>query len=288
MINDVCISHCSAHGTCVPPCQCQSGYVGTYCQNKTAPLATDERVVGFVDQNTWNYYSYWVGNSQKNVIINVTQDDLVVDVGDADVYVKLNTPPTRFLYDYIEISVSKKFSMLIPNVVNQMMYIGVFGWRGVGYSLNVRLTTSCLSCINGVCTTTGICECNPSWSGPACDTQPNVLVSGIPVSGVVNSSGEWHYYRFNSTASTAVVSLKEENTLSPMTGFLYLLIAEAYEPTLREYTYIDVDLNKGFHTIQMVLDNRVDKPISWVVGVYGSPYVVNPVNFKLVMWQPPA
>jgi len=132
-----------------------------------------------------------------------------------------------------------------------------------------------------------VCECDAEWMGPDCNSQHVMLSSGQVVNGIINQTNEWRYYHFKSNATTFIVSLKEEGFESTMIGMLYLLVAERYEPNLRSYDYMDVDLNRGFHTLTIILDNRPGEQIDWIIGVYGSVYLNNPLNFKLLVWQPP-
>jgi len=82
-----------------------------------------------------------------------------------------------------------------------------------------------------------------------------------------------------------VISLREtwENpSTGTNVGLINLLVAESVTPTLRQYDYADFSQNKGFHTVTMVLDSRKGETITWIVGVFGSGFVVNKSSYKLV------
>jgi len=260
--------------------------MGDHCQTKTAPLVVDELVTGYVDQNDWNFYTFVV-NSQFNVEITVQQTK---DAEDCDLYVKLDNIPSRWDYDYLDMSPSKKYTLVIPDVVGRTLHIGVYGWTSSEYNLTVQITGTCVpQCVHGQCIS-GVCVCDDAWSGPDCNAQHVMIQSGIVVNGVLNQTNDWRYYHFKSlNATTFIISLKEEGFESTTVGALYLLVTEGFEePTLRRYDYMDIDLNKGFHTLTITLDNRPDiQQLDWTIGVYASVFVTYPVPYKLLAWQPP-
>jgi len=56
-VDGMCTAQCSNHGVCVSNiCRCSAGFVGDYCENKTAPLVNYEIASGRVAPSTWNYY----------------------------------------------------------------------------------------------------------------------------------------------------------------------------------------------------------------------------------------
>jgi hypothetical protein len=60
-----CVSQCSQHGQCVSPnCVCQYPFSGQYCENKTIPLNLNEQATGYLDQNIWNYYTFFEFSSR--------------------------------------------------------------------------------------------------------------------------------------------------------------------------------------------------------------------------------
>jgi hypothetical protein len=280
-VTSQCVSQCSNHGTCNGnSCSCNNGYTGSYCENKTAPLQNNEQVSGYVEENVWNYYTYQA-NVQENIVITVTQ----LNDGDCDLYIRFNNTPSRWLFDYIDISATPTYTLTIPNVLGQVVNIGVFGWKKTSYNIKVETTRSCVpDCVHGTCTA-GVCLCQDSWSGPVCDQQYQVLSSTVPVEGNITAD-EWHYYKFTTTETTVVISLREtwENPTTNV-GLLNLLVAEAVTPSLRQYDYADFSQNRGFHTVTMSLDARKGETITWVIGVFGSGFVVNRSTYKLVAWE---
>jgi len=100
----------------------------------------------------------------------------------------------------------------------------------------------------------------------------------LKTTGGISISGQQKHLFF--------VTLKEEGLESATVGVLYLLVAEAYEPTLRNFDFIDIDFTKGFHTLTIPLDNRVGE-IDWIIGVYATVFVSKRLDFKLIVWEPP-
>jgi len=231
-----------------------------------------------------------VDNSQTNIIISVNQKN---PRGDCDIFVKVGSAPSRYNFDYRDVSVRQLVQLLIGGLVNSKLYIGINGWSGstedVEYELVVYQNKSCpLGCSNhGTCLVQGVCQCKQGWFGTSCNTLGSILESGVPVSSNISSENEWQYFYMNSTSTTVFVTMKELGPESDYIGVLYLYISEDNTPTLRNFDYYDIDLNKGFHSIEINLDDRPNETISWIIGVYGSPYLTGPVGFKLVYWEPP-
>jgi len=273
-----CVSQCSQHGQCTSSsCVCQAPFNGQYCENKTAPLSLNEQATGYLDQNIWNYYTF-SSSHQDNIIITVTQ---TTTGGDCDLYVRFDGPPSRWQFDYIHITTENPFSLTVPNALGKVIHIGLFGWSAVGYSFTITESTTCNPpCVNGNCTSDGLCLCKDSWFGDACDSQyPNLPSTVLTTKNI--TSNEWHYFNFVSTSTTVVIALNEL-VPNPNSGYLYLFVSEAYQPTIWQFDYADFALSKSFHSVIITLDNRPQETISWVIGVYGTGYIINPVSYHLV------
>jgi hypothetical protein len=277
-----CVSQCSGHGDCVVSrCNCQPTFSGQYCENKTVQVNNGEIQTGFLDENIWNYYTYQ-SNSQDNIVISVNQTDPID--GDCDVYVRFNAPPSRFEFDYIHITIEPSFSLTVPNSLGKILYIGIFGWRRVGYRFSIYNSPACIpDCgIHGQCLD-GLCICNQNWAGAACDQPSLTLQSTIPVSTNI-SMNQWHYYNFVSTSPTVVLALRED-TQNPLVGFLYVLVSEEVTPNLAQYDHGDFSLTKHMHLVNIFLDDRQGETINWMVSVYGTGFLVNPISYQLVVWD---
>jgi len=236
----------------------------------------------FLEDNTWNYYTYQT-SIQDNIVISINQ---TTAFGDCDLYVRWNNPPSRWEFDYFHIAMEYNFTLAVPNSLGKILHLGLYGWARVGYNMKVMISTACIpACVHGLCSPEGICICDPLWSGSACDKQPDNLQSAVPVMASIGSN-KWHYYNFASNQSTVVFVLHEDNpNPNPNVGFLYLLISEETTPDLWRYDHGDTSLTKPLHLVNLFLDDRPGEIINWVIGVYGTGFVINPVSYQLVVWQ---
>jgi len=176
------------------------------------------------------------------------------------------------------------FFLAIPNALGKVIHIGLLGWSAIGYSFTITESTTCNPpCVNGNCTTDGLCLCKDSWFGAACDAQYPILQSTVPMTRNI-SSNEWHYFNFVSTSTTVVIAFNENNP-NPNAGYIYLFVAEGYTPSLSVFDYVDYVLTKSFHSVTINLDNRPQETINWVIGVYGTGWVINPVTYHIVAWN---
>lgn len=240
---------------------------------------TNELVTGFLDDNTWNHYTYQ-SFIQDNILISINQ---TTTFGDCDLYVRWDNRPTRWEFDYFHIAMTVNFTLPVPNQPNKILYIGLYGWSSVGYNMKVMNTVACPSCVHGTCTTEGICQCDDPWIGAACDFQPTTLRSTEHVTHTI-SANQWVYYNFISNQSTVVFALREENP-NPFLGFVYLLISEGTTPDLWLYDHGDTSSSKPMHLINLYLDDRPGETINWVIGVYGTSFIIEPVTYHFVVWQ---
>eukprot|EP01124_Arcella_intermedia_P021153 TRINITY_DN2907_c0_g1_i1.p1 TRINITY_DN2907_c0_g1~~TRINITY_DN2907_c0_g1_i1.p1 ORF type:complete len:576 (-),score=72.58 TRINITY_DN2907_c0_g1_i1:21-1748(-) len=279
-VTNVCVSECSRHGQCGPPCHCNADYLGDYCENKTTPLLKGEVAIGFLDQNIWNYYKYHADSSQDNIVITVNQSE---PTGDIDLYIKLDKDPSRFEYDFIDISTTQNFQFVVYGVVDRTLHIGLFGWVKSPYQMTITTTEACTSeCVHGRCSR-GVCVCDAGWYGEACSTQDSNMASGDLAQGTITGPGQWKFYHFHSTGRTVDITLKE--SVDAQAGLLFLFVAENREPSLRVNDFQDTDLNAKLRSILIKLDDRQTVPTDWVIGVYGSTYVTVPVEYQLTVWE---
>lgn len=287
---DSCVSECSGHGVCNSKCECSAGYTGDSCQNKTASLLPGEKVGGFVSQNAWNWYTYEPTNFQATTIFHLEQETIQGKSGDCDIYVKRGKYPTRFDFDAVDIGLSKKFDLTLRgDSIGSKIYIGVFGWGVCKYTISVNSSTSCSAgCNHGTCTSTGICLCDSGWAGEDCSQSTKHLTNGNRENSQIVGSGMWEYWNFTTTGhDTLVVSLKELGPASDSVGLLYLYVKEGSQPTMLSFTKVDIDINKGFHTLFFDLSGRSGEHIDWVIGVYGNPFITTNVPYSIVAWESP-
>jgi len=291
----VCPGNCSYHGTCdgVSKCNCNTDYDGDNCESKKTPLAPNEQATGYITVNNWNFFTYIPTDSSSSTIIHVQQLQLDLPLGktgDCDLYVKRGQRPTRIDFDGLDISLSQSFYVTLPGDSRRStIYIGIFGWGECKYSVSVNSSTSCaIGCVNGVCTADGICLCSTGFVGPRCDKVATQLASGTRANNLITASGDWNYWKFSSSKDLVVVTLKELGPASALNGLLYLYIKEGSQPTLENFDFIDIDVNKGLHSITITPSNTTTTVSNdWVIGVFGSPFLNAPLPYAIAAWETP-
>jgi hypothetical protein len=67
------------------------------------------------------------------VIIVVNQSVHQIDggntFGDCDLYVKFGASPTKFDFDYKDTTNNRSFELVIPNALQDTLYIGIYGYQ---------------------------------------------------------------------------------------------------------------------------------------------------------------
>eukprot|EP01121_Diplochlamys_sp_Union-15-3_P020466 TRINITY_DN7995_c0_g1_i1.p1 TRINITY_DN7995_c0_g1~~TRINITY_DN7995_c0_g1_i1.p1 ORF type:complete len:587 (-),score=80.34 TRINITY_DN7995_c0_g1_i1:88-1605(-) len=279
--NSGCDNQCSNHGTCSGnACSCNPDYSGLYCETKLSPLTNTDEVQGYVEQNTWNYYSYNVGTA-NNWVVLVQQ---TTSTADCDLFLKPGAKPSRFDFIVKEDSLKQNFNVTVEHPTIGLWWIGItaFGSNPCHYSLRAYETSRCAAgCVNGFCNAEGFCVCNNGWIGEACDVQPNSLARGNVVSGQVNVN-EWKFYDYSlNSASSVFIQLLETNSA----GSIWLYVSLHDTPSIMSHDYAATELNRKHHRVRIDFDAPTSTSIS--IGVYGSPYLEHgPLGFSLVAWSP--
>jgi len=273
-----CPNKCSNRGTCSSlTCSCPLKYSGDYCQTRNAPLNPDEVDTGYVEYNSWNYFTYR-SNSDNNLVVYINQ----TEAGDCDLYVRAGSNPTRFLYDFQDIGTKQFFSLSINDPGNTDWHIGIYGWSKCSYSIWVDEISSCPeNCNNnGVCTN-GVCVCNSGYSGDSCNSQSSLLSSGQALTNQATSYNTWAYYSINVANTSSLHIIVRETSSS---GLLWVYVGKTV-PTLRSYLSSDTS-NSNTHIITFTFDFDVSD--TFQIGVYGNPYSQeeSSVPFTIVAWFP--
>lgn len=281
-----CPNQCSLHSTsCLrSKCTCMAGFTGLECETMTYNLPLDYPVPGYVGDNAWNYY-HVVASTTNNLLVSVNRTS---SVGDCDLYVKANGNPSRFDYQYYDITVNPNISVTILNPSGIIWYIGVYGWLPCQYTIAVTEQTSC-GCVptsHGHCEGTPQCICDPGWVGDLCDSQYLTLTSAVPTMNKAIGNGEWQYYKISASSSSALsITLRETNT----TGYVWIFLSHGVFPSLSSYDYSDKNGQKATHQISFYTKNPQAGDL--YIGVYGSPFIPsNPntkgvkANYNLVAW----
>jgi hypothetical protein len=274
-----CAEKCSLHGRCIlnNSCSCDPDFTGPICEQMTRNLYNGERQRGYVNNNQWNYYSYR-SDTIEGFVVQVTHTD-----GDCDVYVNNGTNPTRWSYKYFDISLNKNVTITVPDPGDTIWRIGVFGFVECAYNITVYETLTCPSGCSGHGRCFGSsCYCDWGWAGEDCSQRAVMLQSGAPVNGTLVRN-RWQYFVLNITSRSAFdVVLRERDSV----GAVWIFADFIYYPDLRIHSFADTHTNTNIHR----LSTTSDYPFFWnylYIGVYGSPYLLNPTTFQLIGWVPP-
>jgi len=277
-----CPSNCSNHGICRGlMCQCQSEFNGAYCQNMVSTMTLGASYPGYVDSNSWNFYSVQA-QSENTLIISVHE----LNEGDCDVYVKQGSQPSKSSYDYKDLGTASTFQITVPTPTGTW-FIGVYGYRTCSYTVTVNLQNTCPGnppCSgHGDCTSSGLCQCNSGYAGLNCSLPVVSLSSGATLTGLQVALNGWNYYALSVVNSSFVsVGIKETSTI----GYLWLFTSKGQMPDLRNYEFQDQDTNSKYHHVHMEFSEPQSD--TWIIGVYANPFATGTtVQFSLSAWYSP-
>ena len=260
-----CTNQCSGstHGTCSNgQCACVSSYSGAYCQQANFNMASSVTYLGYVDQGAWNYYRVSALSSQ-NVLLSMLETG---SNSDCDLYVKAGRNPTRYDYDYADLTNQANSSVTIPDPGSTLWYVGIYGFLPCSYQIRGILTTSCPNGCSGHGTcSSGTCFCNPGYAGQDCGQTNPSLSSGQTITDSV-ANGQWKYYSISSIKSAATIHLLETASI----GNLWLFASSLGSPTLMDYEYSSIDTNTNNHNIIISRPDSSD-PTNYTLGVFGNP-----------------
>jgi hypothetical protein len=255
-----CPNACSGHGDCLSGnCLCYSGYYGVDCSQAVTTLTINAApVAGSVADSAWSYYRlvYSSSSSTDELTITLTQ---TTPAGDADIYVKFQENPTEYSYDYANITVRdvSTIKMLAPQAGT--WFIGVHGFRGCNYTIQVTSAGECLNeCSHhGTCNAL-VCACRTNYAGDYCQTRNSLLSNGESDTGFVSPSS-WNYFSYQ---SNSVQNL--EVFMRTQMGDCDLYAKQGQAPTRVSYDVSDVGTTSNFTM-------SIPDPGSntWYFGVYG-------------------
>jgi len=280
-----CPGECSgeSHGSCRGSrCRCEDGFEGEACEHMVTQMTLDTVYDGHVDQNMWNYYWFDV-DTTNDVVVAVDQESTGQD---CDIFVKSGQDPSRVSYEYAELSYREQFNVTIENPSGSTWHIGVYGWTECTYTMYITIPTTCV-CRgdHGECRpNSGVCLCDPGWTGPYCDEGSLALDNGAVYVDQTVTQYNWAYYSITTDSSMVLISMKEQETQ----GFLWLFVSLSGFPELDGYEAVDRETNSDFHEVHLLFDTKERR--DYYIGVYGNPFDVrgpDPVPFKITAWSPP-
>ena len=103
----------------------------TYKKIELSDLINGVTVNGYVDDNSWNYYTF-TANTETNMVITVNE----TNNDDCDIYVKQGSQPTKFSYDYKNIGTGSLSAITVPSAIGQFN-IGIYGYSTCSYQITV-------------------------------------------------------------------------------------------------------------------------------------------------------
>ena len=248
---------------------------------------------GYVGRTEWNYYKLQV-DTTNSILVAVSQDSASAD---CDLFVKRDSRPSNFDFDYSNLSFEQFFNVTINDPSTATWYIGVYGWTDCGYTMTASIpsmltlahslslslshactrtlahlplrapaTCACAEPYHGRCAPNSAqCICENGWSGDRCDQQENLMHNGEVYSDGVTLN-HWQYYRITADSSAMLISMKESETV----GRLWLFASLNGFPALDSYAKADISTKSEFHEVHFVFEERGRRV--FYIGVYGSPF----------------
>jgi hypothetical protein len=289
-ITDRCPNRCSMRGFCRgTACSCTPGFSGDYCETMNSNMQLGSPYTGYVESFSWNYYTFRAFSSNP---VRITVNPGAIHDGDCDIYVRRDSRPTIFQYDFKDNSLDTNGTVDIQSPGESTWHIGMYGYRRCDYTISIAAITDTGRCQNGGHSTGGTCICPAGWGGDLCTIRvQNLLPSPQEATGSVRS-GEFVYYNLSLsyTPSDLVVYVKE--TTQNSKGNVWLFLNQEFVPTIREHAFEDVDTNTAYHMIKISreqLPQRRAGAQHFIIGVYGSPYLVSntAAAYRLSAWASP-
>lgn len=224
------------------------------------------------------------------VVVSITQTSTHA-TGDCDLFIKKDTKPTRFDFDYQDIGLSANFNVTITQPGQAVWWLGVYGFSKCEYRISVQSTVLPNQCLNGGSRPfpTSPCVCVGGFTGENCEVPLALLPRSPPAPATTGAVGrnEWKYFNYTLTsyASNIFISLKEETS-----GELWLFASDSVAPTVRSHDHADVRTNTAIHSI--AIQRPLMAPVTpgyrstIVIGVYGNPFMRRTSSsFQLVAWD---
>jgi hypothetical protein len=267
-----CPGGCNGHGDCVNgACFCYAGYSGEACQDQdTALTLNGAEIEGTVTQYQWAYYHVRLLNPSPTLVFHVKQ----VQTGagfDVDAFVKFNSAPSVFDFDYANATVNPDTMIRIADAKPGFWYLGVMGFacpqnQPCRFKVRVESETSGGQCASrcskhGTCVGVNQCQCQAGYRGQYCEEKIAPLALTESVDGFVSDQA-WNYYSFvSNTMNPLHVKVKQTGATG---GDCDVFIRSNAKPTRFEYEYQDIGLDREF-----VVEILQPGTATWWIGVFG-------------------
>jgi hypothetical protein len=293
-ITDRCPNRCSMRGFCRgTSCACTAGYSGDYCETQNAQMLLGRNYNGYVESFAWNYFTFRALSSNP---IRVSVTPGLIHDGDCDLYIRKDSRPTIFQYDYKDNGGNSSISLDINNPGDSLWNIGMYGYRRCDYTIVINSISDSSNCRNGGVPSgaEGTCICPSGWGGETCTVPVRRYDPMLPsVTGNVRK-GQFVYYNYSlpETPSDLTVYLRETSLNSR--GQVWLFLNQQFIPTIRDHAFEDVDTNSQYHMLTIRRDQLPQRRTgaqNFIIGIYGSPYIVTDTapgpSYQLAAWASP-
>jgi len=275
-----CPMNCSLHGSCIgSSCHCNASYTGLSCEEAVNSLASLSSTHGYVTANNWNFYKY-IANSENPFRVRLTQKEAT---SNCDLYILSGAKPTRFVYEYANETLNHVTEILVSRPGNALWWIGIYGSSSCEYDILITQESQangCGNCVQGTCVN-NVCNCNPGWFGEDCSIKPEVLNNAVRTAIKPIQNPDWHYYVINvNHTSLLSIVLSEQTT----TGQVWLYLSKENFPTLYNYEASNL---ASVANHRLLIEFLEPKSLEFVIGIYGSPWIVTSVQYSLVAFFTP-
>jgi len=259
-----CTVDCGQFGYCdVDVCACYEPYEGEDCTIYNEPLESGRTVYNSVETGEWKYF--YVDVEVGNVFsLEMYQTDSSYNY-DLDVYVATDRLPVDRNFDYLNATTLSPTEMHLTNLPAARYEIGIYGYRGGPFSLEVSVVAvEPATCANdcsthGSCSGSGVCSCYNGYEGDYCQRYPEMELDQV-YPGYV-ASGSWNYWYLQYFTQS---SLQVTVTQTGEAGDCDLYIKQNSDPTRIVYQFADMSLNQEYSIVIQDPANEI-----WHIGVYG-------------------